>query len=104
MKNKILVFLFLFLISSITFSKQRLEFKLIEKTNDNIKIVINSTTKIKNQKNLNKKLDTYTVKKGDTLASISKMNKIPIIRILELNNIKNENKIYINQKLILEKN
>ena len=48
-----------------------------------------------------KKTKVYVVKKGDTLYSISKNNKVDLNKIKELNNLKSNN-ISIGQKLILE--
>jgi len=45
----------------------------------------------------------YSVKKGDTLGKIAKQHNITIRRIVEVNNIKNPNKIKIGQKLLVPK-
>lgn len=44
---------------------------------------------------------TYTVKKGDTLSSIAKKYNTTASNIAKLNNIKNVNRIYVGQKLII---
>lgn len=44
---------------------------------------------------------TYTVKKGDTLGSIAKKYNTTASNIAKLNNIKNVNRIYVGQKLII---
>lgn len=44
---------------------------------------------------------TYTVKKGDTLSSIAKKYKITVQQLINANNIKNSNIIYIGQVLII---
>lgn len=49
-----------------------------------------------------KKKTTYTVKKGDTLTAIAKKYGTTINKLKAANNIKNANKIYIGQKLIIE--
>ena len=54
-------------------------------------------TKIKNKKKINDD-SNYTVKKGDTLYSISKKHKISVDEIMKKNNLKNNNLI-IGQKL-----
>ena len=46
-----------------------------------------------------KKTVTYTVKKGDTLASIAKKHKTTVAKIAKDNNIKNVNLIYSGQKI-----
>ena len=46
-----------------------------------------------------KKTVTYTVKKGDTLASIAKKHKTTVDKIAKDNNIKNVNLIYSGQKI-----
>ncbi|MBL41392.1 MAG: hypothetical protein CMM49_01895 [Rhodospirillaceae bacterium] len=46
----------------------------------------------------------YIVKKGDTLKKISKKIKVSINELMILNNLKNPNKIFIEQKLILPEN
>ncbi len=48
-----------------------------------------------------KKSITYTVKKGDTLITIAKKFNTTYMDIARKNNIKNANKIYIGQKLII---
>ena len=48
-----------------------------------------------------KKTTTYTVKKGDTLISIARKFNTTYMDIARKNNIKNANKIYIGQKLII---
>ncbi len=42
---------------------------------------------------------TYTIKKGDTLSSIAKRYNTSVAKLVELNNIKNANLIYPNQKI-----
>lgn len=49
-----------------------------------------------------KKKTTYTVKKGDNLTAIAKKYGTTIGKLKAVNNIKNANKIYIGQKLIIE--
>lgn len=49
-----------------------------------------------------KKKTTYTVKKGDNLTAIAKKYGTTIGKLKAANNIKNANKIYIGQKLIIE--
>ena len=44
---------------------------------------------------------TYTVKKGDTLSAIAKKYNTTASNIAKLNNIKNVNRIYVGQKLII---
>lgn len=44
---------------------------------------------------------TYTVVKGDTLYSIAKANGTSVSALVELNNIENENLIYVGQVLII---
>lgn len=46
---------------------------------------------------------TYTVKKGDTLSEIAQKYKTTVSKLASLNNIKNVNKIYVGQKLIISK-
>jgi hypothetical protein len=46
---------------------------------------------------------TYTVKKGDTLTAIAKKYKTTVSNLAKLNNIKNVNLIYVNQKLKVPK-
>lgn len=46
---------------------------------------------------------TYTVKKGDTLSAIAKKYNTTVKKLASLNNIKNVNKIYVGQKLIISK-
>jgi len=43
----------------------------------------------------------YTIGKGDTLYSIAKKNSISLNRLQKLNKIKDANKIYVGQKLVL---
>lgn len=45
------------------------------------------------------KIIYYIVKKGDTLTKIAKMYNTSVKKLVELNNIKNKNLIYIDQKL-----
>jgi LysM repeat protein len=44
-------------------------------------------------------LDTYTVKSGDTVYSISKRYKLSVSKLIKLNDIKDPNKISVGQKL-----
>lgn len=44
---------------------------------------------------------TYTVKKGDTLGAIAKKYNTTVSNLAKLNNIKNVNRIYVGQKLII---
>lgn len=46
---------------------------------------------------------TYTVKKGDTLSAIAKKYNTTVKKLASLNNIKNVNKIYVGQKLVISK-
>ena len=41
----------------------------------------------------------YTVKKGDTLSSIAKKYNTTVDKLVKLNNIKDKNKIYVDQKI-----
>lgn len=45
---------------------------------------------------------TYTVKKGDTLSGIAKKHNTTVDKLVKANNIKNPNKIYVGQKLIIK--
>lgn len=45
---------------------------------------------------------TYTVKKGDTLSKIAKQYNTTVQKLIELNKIKDPNKIYVGQKLKLK--
>lgn len=45
---------------------------------------------------------TYTVKKGDTLSSIAKRYNTTVDKLVKDNNIKDKNKIYVGQKLIIK--
>lgn len=47
-------------------------------------------------------LPTYTVKTGDTLSKIATKNKTTIVKLQALNGIKNQNKIYVGQKIKLK--
>jgi LysM repeat protein len=44
----------------------------------------------------------YTVKSGDTLSSIAKKYNTTYQRLAQINNIKNPNKIYVGQKIVIE--
>lgn len=46
----------------------------------------------------------YIVKRGDSLWKISQQFKVPITKLVEVNNIKNGSLIYVNQKLIIPSN
>ncbi len=46
---------------------------------------------------------TYIVKRGDTIGKIAKRYQTTVRRIVEMNNIKNPNKIRIRQKLLIPK-
>lgn len=48
------------------------------------------------------KTTTYTVKSGDTLSAIAKKNGTTVNTIVRDNNIKDPNKIYVGQKLIIK--
>lgn len=48
-------------------------------------------------------VQTYTVKKGDTLTSIAKKYGTTYKKLAKDNNIENPNKIYVGQKLIIKK-
>ena len=45
---------------------------------------------------------TYTVKKGDTLGAIAKKYNTSVDKLVKDNNIKDKNKIYVGQKLIIK--
>tara|TARA_Y100000593_G_C4299140_1_gene332376 strand:- start:632 stop:1585 length:954 start_codon:yes stop_codon:yes gene_type:complete len=61
--------------------------------------------KVKSKKVKSKKAksssDSYTIRSGDTLTSIAKANNTTIKKLVELNSIKDPNKIYIGRKLKL---
>lgn len=44
-------------------------------------------------------METYTVMKGDTLNFISYKTNVPVKQILELNNIKDKDCLYVGQNL-----
>ena len=46
---------------------------------------------------------TYTVRRGDTLTKIAKEHNTTVSRIVKLNNLKNPNKIYVGEVLIIAK-
>lgn len=54
---------------------------------------------VNKNKNNNVKPEYYTVKKGDTLSGIAKKFNTTVSTLQKLNNIKNANLIYINQKI-----
>lgn len=45
----------------------------------------------------------YTIKKGDTIERIARKTKIPLKRLLKLNHITTETKLYIGKKILLAK-
>lgn len=49
-----------------------------------------------------KKTKTYVVKKGDTLSSIAKAHGTTVAKLVAANGIKEPNKIYVGQKLIIK--
>ncbi|MFI3230991.1 MAG: GH25 family lysozyme [bacterium] len=51
---------------------------------------------------IKKERSTYTIKKGDTLWGISKIYNITVSELVELNNIKNPNLIYVGETLIID--
>lgn len=53
----------------------------------------------KSSKDTPKLLETYVVKKGDTLYSISRKYKLNFKKLLELNKIKDPNKLNVGQKI-----
>lgn len=52
---------------------------------------------------LNLDYEYYIVKKGDTLTKISKMFNVSVDELIKINNIKNKDLIYVNQKIIIPK-
>lgn len=67
----------------------------------NIKIIDNGGY---NWKYINDDVNTYIVKKGDTLSTIAKNYKTTVENLVKINNIKDKNKIYINQILYINNN
>lgn len=62
--------------------------------------IISEANKINNIDNTQEEI-IYVVKKGDTLFSIAKRYGTSVTKLVELNNIKNPNLIYVNQKIII---
>ncbi len=52
---------------------------------------------------MSSKTSIYVVKKGDTLSAIASKYNTTVKRLVELNNIKNPNLIYIGDKLKFKK-
>lgn len=62
--------------------------------------IIVEANKINNMDDIQEEI-IYVVKKGDTLFSIAKRYGTSVTKLVELNNIKNPNLIYVNQKIII---
>ena len=45
---------------------------------------------------------TYTVRRGDTLSKIAKENNVTVAKLQKDNGIKNPNKIYVGQKILIQ--
>lgn len=67
-----------------------------------IQVEVNKRLTGKTSSSSAKKKTTYTVKKGDNLTAIAKKYGTTIGKLKAVNGIKNANKIYIGQKLIIE--
>lgn len=98
MRKLVLIFI---LNSAFTLAKQDLKFEIKEKNNEKVKILIVKEKNLKYQKKNTKKI--YIVKSGDTLSLIAKKFNMPIDYLAKINNIKNNNLIIINQKIIIKK-
>ena len=48
------------------------------------------------------KKTTYTVRRGDTLSKIAKENNVTVAKLQKDNGIKNPNKIYVGQKILIQ--
>ena len=99
------IFLVFILNAAFLLAEQNLKFEIVEKNNDNIKILI---TKEKEEKKLSQNTSSeertetmYIVKKGDALSLIAKKFNVPMSYLIKINNIKNKDLIITNQKLIL---
>lgn len=104
------LFLIFILNSTFILAKQDLRFKIKEKNNENIKILIVKEGREKEKKpkerekpSIKNSENIYVVKSGDNLTLIAKKFNLSVEYLIEINNIKNKNLITVNQKLILEK-
>lgn len=62
---------------------------------------INYETKSADKNNLEDNNTYYIVQKGDTLSKIASIYNVTITDLVKVNSIKDKNKIYVNQKLII---
>ncbi|MCR8539633.1 MAG: LysM peptidoglycan-binding domain-containing protein [Prochlorococcus marinus CUG1439] len=92
--------LFLIIAILINFFNQSL-IKSEEKTNPENNIIENIAKKESISKDITKIKKIHIVKIGDTISSISKFYSINKDLIIKLNNLKNENYIYVGQNLII---
>lgn len=102
MKKLLLIFI---LNSVLILAKQDLKFKIQEKNNENIKILIVKDTLIKQREHppIKNSEYIYIVKSGDTLSLIAKKFNLSVKYLIEINNIKNKNLLLTNQRLFLKK-
>ena len=102
MKKLLLIFM---LNSAFILAKQDLKFKIQEKNNENIKILIvkDNVSKEREYPSIKNSENIYIVKSGDTLSLIAKKFNLSIDYLIKINNIKNKNLITTKLKLILKK-
>lgn len=99
--------LLIFIINSILIlAKPELKFEIVEKNNENIKVMIVKGGKQEKNKETTQILvenDTsiYVIKYGDTLSSIAKKFNVSLDSLVRKNRIKNKNLIKVNQKIII---
>lgn len=92
-----------FLLNSVfIFAKQDLKFKIIEKNNENIKILITKDS-LQTSKPKEIKRKIYVVKSGDTLFLIAQKFNLSTDFLIKINNLKDKNLIRVNQKIIIQK-
>lgn len=96
----------IFLIGIIAYGKNKdLKIELAERYNEYviIRVVPNEKSFLKEEETPKKNISRYyIVKSGDTLSKISKLYNIKVSRLVEINNLENENLISVGQQLILE--
>ena len=100
------IFLIFIINSVLILAKPELKFEIVEKNNENIKIMIVNGKKQRKNKETTQILvendaSIYVIKYGDTLSSIAKKFNVSIDSLVRKNRLKNKNLIRVNQKIII---
>ena len=100
------IFLIFIINSVLILAKPELKFEIVEKNNENIKIMIVNGKKQRKNKETTQILvendaSIYVIKYGDTLSSIAKKFNVSIYSLVRKNRLKNKNLIRVNQKIII---